>query len=78
MVGQTLERREVEHQVSADSVTAVAITDGDLVCTMVNAAFCILFERTSEQVVERPITGFERNLVRARRQPTTFRDDLRG
>jgi len=59
MVGQTLERREVEHQVSADSVTAVAVTDSDLLCTMVNDAFCILLESTADQVVGRPITGFK-------------------
>jgi signal transduction histidine kinase len=58
MVEQALERREADQQGSAESITAVAVVDGDLVCTMVNDAFCALLERPLKNVIGQPITAF--------------------
>ena len=58
MVEQPLELQEIEQQGSAESITAVAVVDGDLICTMVNDAFCALLESPLRKVLGQPITVF--------------------
>lgn len=71
MVEQALERRETDQQGSTESVTAVAVVNGDLVCTMVNDTFCALLERPRKRR-HRPADHGVHRLVWVGRQPVSL------